>query len=116
MKEVRIYSYTAEGIDNRRTLSQPATVNGFEVPEGFSWDGASVPKPAQMIMPRWGENSGAFLIHDYLYSVDGPGCVSRKQADKILYKDLRSNGVGRIRSWLVYKTVDVFGWKFFRKS
>ena len=113
----RIYSYTTQGIDNRRTLSRDAYVNEFVIPKGMTWDGASVPRPAQVFVQRWGENSGAFLTHDYLYSAKhGPADITRKQADKILYRDLRANGVGRVRAYVVYKTVDLFGWMFFRKG
>lgn len=112
----RIYSYTTDGIDNLRTLTQATHVGNFNVPTGFTWDGASVPKAAQLIMPRWGENSGAFLLHDFLYSTRGPADITRNFADRILYSDLRNSGVGRVRAWLVFKTVDVFGARFFRKS
>lgn len=113
----RIYSYTTQGIDNIRTLSRDAYVNEFVIPKGFTWDGCSSPKFAQIISPRWGSNAGAFLTHDYLYSAKhGPVDITRKQADKILYRDLRANGVGRVRAFAVYKTVDLFGWMFFRKE
>ena len=110
----KIYSYTTVGIDNLRTLTDYVIHRDFVLPSGFSWNGASVPRAAQFIMPRWGENSLAFLVHDFLYSKVAPHDITRAQADQILYEDLLSLGVGRARAYLVYKTVRVFGASYFR--
>jgi len=109
-----IHSFTTVGIDNIRTLSHPVTHRDFEVPAGFSWNGASVPRGAQFIMPRWGENSLAFLAHDFLYSTHAPSYITRAHADQVLYDDLLDLGVGRARAYLVYITVRKFGKSYFR--
>ena len=110
-----IHSHTTVGIDNVRTLDADVHHRGFTIPTGFTWDGASVPRPFWFIMPKWGENSRGFLVHDYLYSKGAPASVSRAEADSIMYTDLLDSGVSKPRAWLVYKTVRVFGGGHFRK-
>jgi hypothetical protein len=107
-----IYSHTSSGIDNIRTLDREVTSHGFQVPVGFTW--GSTPKPVRFVMPKWGEESIAFMLHDYLYSVHAPANVTRKEADLFLYNDLRQLGVGRVRAWFVYKTARAFGGMYFR--
>lgn len=109
-----IYSRTTIGINNHRTLDRDVVHRGIRIPRGFQWDGASTPKPFRFIMPKWGSESVAFLMHDYLYSIHGPPGVTRHDADLTLYEDLRNLGVGRARAWLVYRTVRVFGGFYFR--
>lgn len=116
MESQYIHSHTTIGINNQRTLDRDVMHRGFRIPLGFCWDGASTPKPFRLVMPKWGSESLAFLTHDFLYSVHAPPDVSRKDADDILYEDLRALGVGMIRSWLVYRTVRTFGGMFFRNG
>lgn len=116
LTDQHIYSHTTVGINNVRTLDKDVYYRDFTIPAGFTWDGASVPKAFRLIVPKWGENSIAYLLHDFLYSTQAPSTVSRKRADKILYEDLLTLGAGSIRAWLVYKTVDLFGASYFRKN
>jgi len=109
-----IHSHTDVGFNNRRTLDKDVRHRGLTIPRGFKWDGASTPKPFRMIAPKWGDCSLAFLTHDYLYSIHAPRDITRKHADKILYEDLCALGMSKIRAYLVYKTVDVFGGMYFR--
>lgn len=112
---MNIYSHTTVGINNRRVLDQAVIRNECTIPVGFEWDGASVPRAFWFIMPKFGENSVAFLMHDYLYSVGAPSFISRKDADRIMKEDLMDLGVGRFRASLVYRTVRMFGGGHFRK-
>jgi hypothetical protein len=110
-----IHSHTTIGINNLRTLDEAVEHRGVRIPAGFSWNGASVPRPFWFIMPKWGENSMAFLMHDFLYSTEGPGYMTRLDADTIMYDDLKELGCSKPRAWLVYKTVRLFGGSYFRK-
>ena len=47
-------------------------------------------------------------VHDFLYS---EGQVSRKEADAVLYRALRAEGVARWRAWLFWAGVRVGGAK-----
>lgn len=111
-----IYSHTTVGINNSRTLDKDVIHKLITIPAGFEWDGASVPRPLWFVMPKWGENSVAFLMHDWLYSCNCPPILSRKESDKMLYDDLLEMGVFKPRAWCVYSTVRVFGARFFKKK
>ena len=110
-----IYSHTNIGVNNVRILDADVKHLEYTIPTGFQWDGASVPRLFWFFMPKWGEHSIAFLMHDFLYSAECPYDVSRAVADKIMYNDLCDAGVNRQRAWLVYKTVRLFGSSYFRK-
>lgn len=84
------------------------------IPAGFVSDGASIPRFWWGRVPPFdGRYLGAFLAHDYLYSALNT-TVSRAEADKLLYNDLRSSGMGYITANEVYYAVRAFGgacWK-----
>lgn len=90
--------------------------SGVVVPVGFRWDGASVPRFAQSILPRWGDYSGAALVHDYMYAKDCLEIKSRKKADRILLNNMKEDGVSYIRRKLMYYAVRMFGSKFFKRK
>jgi hypothetical protein len=111
---MNIHSHTTIGINNERVLDKPVFRRGVTIPAGFMWDGASVPRVFWFIMPKFGENSVAFLMHDFLYSRYAPHSLSRLEADQILREDLIQLGVGKVRAALVYRTVRLFGGSHFR--
>lgn len=84
------------------------------IPVGFVSDGASIPRFWWgRVQPFDGRYLRAFLKHDYLYSALNT-TVSRAEADKLLYDDLRSYGMGYITANEVYYAVRAFGgscWK-----
>jgi hypothetical protein len=49
-----------------------------------------------------GYGNYAATVHDWLYTT---GQVSRKQADAVLYRALRAEGVARWRAWLFWAGV-----------
>jgi len=85
------------------------------IPIGFTWDGASVPRAFWLTMggPYQPRFITASLVHDYLYK-NKP--LRKALADKIFYKLLRANGVGRINSFRMYAGVKVGGWFAWRKK
>jgi hypothetical protein len=109
------YSFYQDGID-------------ILVFKGFKYDGASVPRFAWTLsgMQQDGLWRSAALIHDILYLQNGMPTkmlkssyykvrfknkltITRKEADKIFYKIMRENGVGKTRAWLAYKAVRIGG-------
>ena len=90
--------------------------NGVVVPLGFKWDGASVPKYARSILPRWGDYSGAALVHDYMYSTECIEIKDRSKADKIFLNNMKEDGVSYIRRKLMYYAVRLFGSSFFKEE
>ncbi len=104
----------------------------ISVPEGFEYDGASVPRicwSISGILPDGLVRAGA-LIHDWLYAHGGmlPGKSffrldhlrrwesvpsarwSRKAADRMFGRLLREAGVSRRRRRAAYLAVRAFGW------
>lgn len=52
-------------------------------------------------------------VHDYLYTTHSVGskAITRKEADEILYRALRAEGVARWRAWLFWVGVRLGGGK-----
>ncbi len=85
------------------------------VPEGFVSDGASIPAPINLIMPRWGRWRRAGVLHDYLYHLLRQGCPHREAPDRrtsddeIFYEALQVAGVRRPIRWAMWQPVRAFG-------
>lgn len=76
-------------IGNRETIT---------VPEGFVTDLGSVPWYFSWLVSRYGEGmTNAYILHDWLYRT---GQVSRKDADGLMRRIMREEGV----SWIVRKS------------
>ena len=88
------------------------------VPAGFVTDFASI----QVLHNAFlfvlfalvsGYGNYAATVHDFLYS---EGQVSRKEADAVLYRALRAEGVARWRAYLFWLGVRIGGAKHFTKT
>ena len=60
-----------------------------------------------------GYGNYAAAVHDWLYTC---GQLSRKEADAVLYRALRAEGVARWRAWLFWAGVRIGGAKHFTKT
>lgn len=90
----------------------------FTVPAGFATDFASIRVLHNAflfvlfaLVSGYGNYSAT--VHDWLYA---NGQVSRKEADAILYRALRAEGVARWRSWLLWAGVRLGGAKHYTKT
>lgn len=99
----------------------------YMVRTGFRNDLASVPLLLRSLAPPWQQSARAGVLHDMLYRFGGyqlaGGVVivsmPRKRADSIFRDALRSEGVGRIRSWAMYRAVRLFAggvWRRYRSG
>lgn len=79
------------------------------VPKGFKTDLASVPRLMWWFLSPT-EIAEAAVVHDFLYSIK----YNRKKADIILY-DLCRETEGRVKSYLIYLAVRLFGWRSYYK-
>ncbi len=86
------------------------------VPAGFVTDFASI----QVLHNAFlfvlfalvsGYGNYAATVHDFLYS---EGQVSRKEADAVLFRALRAEGVARWRAWLMWAGVRIGGAKHYK--
>ena len=79
----------------------------FPVPAGFIFDGASVPWPLTLFIPRHHPKYiRATLLHDYLLVYR---TMSRKRIDGLFHKCLKVDGVGFWRRNLLVAGVRVYG-------
>ena len=75
------------------------------IPKGFITDGATVPKIFWPAFPPVESYFGAAAVHDYHLSIG----VDWKTAEQIFKKNLESDGIGKIKRFLVVNAVRVGG-------
>lgn len=90
----------------------------FVVPAGYQTDFASIRtlhNAAFFILFALvaGYGNYAATLHDHLYE---HGSLTRKQADAVLYRALRAEGVARWRAWLFWAGVRIGGAKHYTKT
>ena len=82
------------------------------VPEGAETDFASVPRIPIVFDLVGAYGHAAAVLHDQLYAT---GELSRAAADRVFLNALRSSGIARWRSWLMYAGVRLGGrWRYRR--
>ena len=88
---------------------------GVEIPAGYCTDGASAPRLFYNIIARFTDALPAALVHDARYDppADRDGSkqrwLTRAQADREFYDNLRASGVSRRRAWAAYLAVRTAG-------
>ena len=83
-------------------------VNGrkITIPKGFKTDFASVPRFLWNLIPPFGRYGIPAIVHDYLYySCELP----KKEADEIFYRLMLERGVPKLKAYLMYIAVRLFG-------
>lgn len=90
------------------------TEDGGEVvhiPQGYLTDGGCIPKLLQKLVPIWGQQAQAYIVHDYLCEYlqiwkDGKIVkIDRARCDKILNEALKEAGVSSVVKRTIYKSV-----------
>lgn len=98
------------------TVLRTVVLFGVEIPEGFKTDGASVPRAFYNIIARFTDALPAALVHDIRYDPmpNEYGVKVRKltraEADREFYDNLRASGVSLARAQAAYRAVRAFGW------
>jgi hypothetical protein len=89
------------------------------IPAGFKSDLASIPKFLRIIPGFDCYECGipGPVCHDAIYQgiVGRDLGIDRRRADRILHTLMRCDGVGRVRSWIVWAAVRLFGWWAWRQ-
>ena len=93
-------------------------LGAITVPRGFQTDFASIKVLHNAFLFVLfalvsGYGNYAATVHDWLYL---NGQVSRKEADLVLYRALRAEGVARWRAWLMWAGVRIGGAKQYTKT
>lgn len=86
------------------------------VPAGFRTDFASIRFLHNIFLFALyallaGYGNYAATVHDWLYTT---GPLTRKQADAVLYRGLRAEGIARWRAWLFWAGVRIGGGKRYK--
>lgn len=81
----------------------------FFITEGFSYDGASVPRGFRWLIERDGLHRESALLHDYLYENKGFGGLSRKDCDQIFRECLKFQKLPGWKRVLMYGAVRIGG-------
>lgn len=96
-------------------------VGTITVPAGFTTDFASIKVLHNAFLFVFfalvsGYGNYAAVIHDYLYTTHSVGnvAVTRKEADEVLYRALRAEGIARWRAWLFWAGVRLGGRKAYK--
>jgi hypothetical protein len=90
----------------------------ISVPAGFCTDFASIKVLHNAFLFVLfalvsGYGNYAATVHDWLYT---KGQLSRKEADTVLYRALRAEGVARWRAWIFWAGVRIGGAKHYTKT
>ncbi len=80
-------------------LLQDVTFDICEVPAGFTFDGASIPRVLWWLFSPSGRYMKAALLHDYLIETQ---TVSRAQSAQMFYKEMEKLGVILWRRAAIY--------------
>ena len=97
-------------------LVEPYSYRDINVPAGFYWDGASVPRILWSVgglSP--GQYLGASCVHDYCYARADDDIASRKEADQYYYELLLRDGARRVQAYLAWCCVRSCGWPLWRR-
>ena len=92
-------------------LLEPVTVHGYEVPEGFITDFASVPRSLWNVLPPLGRHNEAALLHDWLYD---NRIGTRAEADKIFLNVMLQCNVKYHTALIMWLGVRLGGGKWWR--
>lgn len=99
--------------------------NQVIVKAGFKCDMASIPRGIKWIFGRQiGLINKAAIVHDYCYT-EGiyaivkpnhrvPPAIARKIADAVFYEAMRVAGVSKMKAWVIWRAVRMFGKKYWR--
>lgn len=103
-------------LGNRRwRLERTYRYKNIEIPFGFVFDLASIPRILWWLIAPFELSIVAVLIHDGLYRVGGhtPEMIyTRHEVDKLFREIMELEQVEEWRRVLAYRTVRLIGWRF----
>lgn len=87
-------------------VAKPFLIIGYQIPNGFITDGASVPRLLWWLFNPMGRYAKAAILHDWLLKQRKYG---RKDADFLFRAAMRDLGVIAWRRWTMWAAVRLFG-------
>lgn len=102
-----------DGGTTKVVLLEPLNIGGWEVPEGYESDGASVPRWLwPWCNPLDGRYIKIFVLHDWMYD----NGIDRGIADKVMVNLLINAGMRKTQAYAIYSAVRVFGGSHYSQS
>ena len=101
--------------DQQRILTSDFIYKSLTVPEGFTFNGNSVPKWARFFLGQY-DYIQASCVHDYLYSQNAEYSTTRYYADNIYREILINLGFKKYKANIAYICIRLFGKKFYKKG
>ena len=86
----------------------PFSSMGFDIPEGFQTDLASLPGFIRGFNPVNGHHLQPAIIHDYIYRNRAMG-ITKAEGDQMFYDGMIAMGTPSYRAWYMYQGVRLFG-------
>ena len=98
-------------------LLQDYTYKGIEIPMGYEWDGATIPRFAWSLIGYYpmGKMAEPSLVHDWIYVHKGLGTFTRKECDDLFYTHMIENGVEEKAAKKMHRLVRIFGFIYWRE-
>lgn len=115
-----IQSYVYSNVSSKYwMIIQPLTVqlstgDIINIPRGFVYDMATVPKWLWSIIRPFNDGLIAFLIHDYLYVHQDKHSLNRKQVDNEMLFWLNITNNNKFDNYLRYYIVRLLGWMWWK--
>jgi hypothetical protein len=101
----------------RWRLEKPYVFGMIQIPAGFIFDLASVPRMLWWLIAPFELSIVGPLLHDYLYRVDGAReGYTRKQVDELFERLMYLEGISGWRRRAAYRAVRVFGGGSWREA
>ena len=115
-----IQSYVYSNVSSKYwMIIQPLTVklstgDIINIPRGFVYDMATVPKWLWSIVRPFNDGLIGFLIHDYLYVHQEKHSLTRKQADREMLYWLNITNSNKFDNYIRYCIVRLLGWMWWK--
>lgn len=97
-------------LDTHFTVDYLGSVYAIDIPRGYRWDGASIPRIFWRLIGSKDDNSflNASLVHDMLCEYKNLVEYDRQLSSMIFREILISSGVSKAKAYTMYYAVDIF--------
>jgi len=92
------------------TVNYLGTVYIIDIPKGYTWNGANIPRCFWCLIGSMGESSflDASMVHDILTEKKSLVAYDRQLSSMIFRELLIASGVSKFKANIMYKAVDIY--------
>ena len=97
-------------LDVTFTVNYLGTVYVINIPKGYTWNGANIPRALWWLIGSMGESEflNASMVHDRLCERHCLVADDRQLSSMIFREILIGSGVSKLKANIMYKAVDIF--------